>query len=563
MTLSDLSIKRPVFAWMLMAGILVFGSISYMFMGISQLPDVDFPVVNISVSWAGASPDVMETAVADIIENAVMSVDGIQLVQSTSQQGNTQITIQFALSQDINVALQQVQTKLSQAQKNLPQTIDPPVITKNNPADQPILWAAAYSTEASLRDLALFVRDHLKDLITTIPGVGDVNLGGYIDPQMRIWLNNRAMHEKDITFTDVINAVNNEHQLAPTGYQDNGDFETYVRVESEFKNAEECENLYIPARQGAPIYTAKIKVGDVAQCVEGTDEIRRISRFNGIQPTIGLGLIKQHGTNAVAIGDAVKARLKTLGEMLPKGMSVGIVTDTTVFIKQSVNELLGTLLLSVVLTSIVCYLFLGTLSSAFNVILAIPVSLIGTFVVLHFLGFTINSFTLMGLSLSIGIVVDDAIMVLENITRHYEMGKSRVHAAIVGAREITGPAIAASLAILAIFVPVIFMQGIVGKFFFQFGVTLSAAVMISLLEALTLAPMRCSQFLTLGGGNFVTKRVSTFMDHLATLYRKILDRCLNWRKTVLLLSVIAFALSLLTIKSLRKEFIPPQDQSRF
>src|ERR1700723_2607134 len=184
MTLSDMSIRKPVFAWMLMAGLLVFGTISYFMMGISQLPDVDFPVVTVQVTWAGASPDVMESAVADIIEAAVMSVDGITMVSSTSQQGLAQITIQFNLQQDINVALQQVQTKISQAQKNLPQTIDPPVITKTNPADQPILWAAAYSEGGSLRDLALFIRDHLKDALTSINGVGDVAMGGYVDPQM-------------------------------------------------------------------------------------------------------------------------------------------------------------------------------------------------------------------------------------------------------------------------------------------------------------------------------------------------------------------------------------------
>src|ERR1700733_2684645 len=303
MTLSDISIKKPVFAWMLMAGLIVFGGISYMFMGISQLPDVDFPVITGSVTWLGASPDVMETAVADVIESAVMSVDGIQLVQSNSQQGLTQITIQFNLTQDINVALEQVQTKISQAQKNLPQTIDPPVITKTNPADQPIMWTAVYSEGGSLRDLVLFVRDHLKDRITTINGVGDVFLGGYVDPQMRIWLHNDEMVKREISFQDVIDAVNNEHQLSPTGYQDNGDKESYVRVHSEFGNAKECSNLMIPARQGIPIYR-NIRVGDVAECVEATDEIRRISRYKGVQPTVGLGVVKQHGTNAVAIADA-------------------------------------------------------------------------------------------------------------------------------------------------------------------------------------------------------------------------------------------------------------------
>jgi hydrophobe/amphiphile efflux-1 (HAE1) family protein len=562
MILSDISIKKPVFAWMLMAGLLVFGAISYTFMGISQLPDVDFPVVTVSVSWAGASPDVMESAVADIIENAVMSVDGIQLVQSTSQQGQSQITIQFNLQQDINVALQQVQTKISQAQKNLPQTIDPPVITKTNPNDQPIMWTAAYSEQGNLRDLALFVRDHLKDVLTTINGVGDVTMGGYVDPQMRIWLHAKEMKRHEITAQDVIDAVNQEHQLAPTGFQDHANTETYIRVHSEFTDAKGCYNLIIPARAGLPNWV-KTKIGDVATCEESTDDVRRISRFDGIMPTIGLGIIKQHGTNAVAIGDAVKKKVEKLKEILPKGMNMGVVTDTTVFIKDSINELLFTLCLAVILTAVVCYLFLGTLSSAFNVILAIPVSLIGSFIVLNALGFTINTFVLMGLSLSIGIVVDDAIMVLENITRHNEMGKSRVHAALVGAREITGAATAASLAILAIFIPVIFMQGIVGKFFYQFGVTMSVAVMISLLEALTLAPMRCSQFLEVGGGNFVTQKVNKWMDQLEVSYKKSLHFCLNHRWQILGVSTGIFVVSILTIQSLRKEFIPPQDQSRF
>ena len=322
MTLSDISIKRPVFAWMLMAGLLVFGALSYM-MGISQLPDVDFPVVTITVTWAGASPDVMESAVADIIESAVMSVDGITTVSSTSQQSLTQIIIQFNIAQDINVALQQVQTKISQAQKNLPQTIDPPVITKTNPGDQPIIWLAAYQAGGKIRDLALFVRDHLKDLITTINGVGDVSMGGYVDPQMRIWLHSAPMKKNQITSQDVIDAVNGEHQLAPTGYQDVKDKESYVRVHSEFTNAQECNDLIIPTRFSLPNYS-KTRIGDVATCEEGTDEVRRISRYNGISPTIGLGVIKQRGTNAVAIGDLIKKKAYVFErDAAAEGMKLG------------------------------------------------------------------------------------------------------------------------------------------------------------------------------------------------------------------------------------------------
>lgn len=546
-----------------MAGLLIFGSISLLRMGIGQLPDVDFPVVTIQVDWPGASPDVMESAVADIIEDAVMSIDGIELVTSTSQQGRTSITIQFILEQDIDAALLQVQTKLSQAQRNLPQTIDPPIITKTNPNDQPIMWASLYSPKGqTLRDISLLVRNRIKGMLTTVEGVGDVRLGGYLDPQMRIWFNPTEMKKRQITAKDIVDAINNEHQLAPTGYQDKKDQETYVRVMSEFTDAEECEKLFIGARQGQPIFS-QTQIGDVAKCVEGTDEIRRISRFNGIEPAVGLGIVKRPGTNAVAVGEGVKEKLQLIKKQLPPGINLDIVTDTTVFIKDAVRELGTTLVLSVLLTSLVCYLFLGTLSSAFNVILAIPISLIGSFIFLNVLGFTINSFTLMALSLSIGIVVDDAIMVLENIGRHLESGKNRVMASLVGAKEIAGAATAATIAVLAIFIPVVFMQGIVGKFFFQFGVTLSIAVMLSLIEALSLAPMRTSQYLKVGAANRLTNTISHGMGWLGVKYHRALLFCLGRRITILIISTLVFLGSLFTVNFLRKEFLPPQDQSRF
>ncbi|MBI3541995.1 MAG: efflux RND transporter permease subunit, partial [Deltaproteobacteria bacterium] len=307
-----------------MVGLIVFGMISYLGLGISQLPDVDFPVITVTVTWAGAPPDVMESAVADIIEDAVMSVDGTQLVQSTSQEGSAQVRIQFNLNQDINVALEEVQTKISQAARNLPQNIDPPVITKTNPEDQPIMWVAAYSAGSTLRSLMLFVRDHLRDAVTTVNGVGDVLLGGYVDPQMRVWMDNAKMMRNQVTSQDVIEALNAGNVLAPTGYQDRGDRERFVRVHSEFEDAKQCENVVIPSRQGQIIWKP-LPLRFVAACEEGTDEIRRISRYRGIQPTVGLGVIKQHGTNAVAIGDAVKQKLAALKAYLPKGMNLGIV----------------------------------------------------------------------------------------------------------------------------------------------------------------------------------------------------------------------------------------------
>lgn len=559
MTLSDISIRKPVFAWMLMIGLIVFGAICYTRMGISQLPDVDFPVVNISVSWTGALPETMELAVADVIEDAVMSVEGIRTVTSTCQEGLTNITIEFELSRGIDVALQEVQTKIAQAQKQLPIDIDPPIVTKSNPEDQPIIWAAL--SGGTLRDKVVFARDHLKDNITTVSGVGDVRLGGYVDPNMRIWLNTEKMRSRQISVDDVTAGLAAGNILAPTGYIDNANKETNLRVMSESYTPEEFEKIVIPSRGGSPIWS-QIRIKDVARAEEGLADVRRISRLNG-DSSIGLGIIKQRGSNAVAVGRAVKERVKNLKSFVPPEMQVRTVIDTTKFIEDSTHELVFTLILSAILTSIVCWLFLGTLSSAFNVVLAIPVSLVGAFIFLYFLGFTLNTFTLLALSLSIGIVVDDAIMVLENIVRYYEQGMSRVKASLVGAREITGAAVAASIAILAIFLPVIFMKGIVGKFFFQFGIAMSVAVSLSLLEALTLAPMRCSQFLSHGQENKLIRAVNHMMDRMMQKYRVILAWSLERRWKVIGAAIAIFIGSLSLIPGIRQEFVPPQDQSQF
>jgi hydrophobe/amphiphile efflux-1 (HAE1) family protein len=560
MTLSDISIRNPVFAWILMSGLIIFGAIGFSRMGISQMPDVDFPVLTITVTWFGASPDTMELAVADILEDSVMSIEGIRNVSSTSQEGRTDITIEFELNRDVNTALQEVQTKILQAQRNLPTDIDPPVVTKSNPEDYPIIFTSISGT-ATLREMILHVRDHLKDNMTTIEGVGDIRLGGYVDPNMRIWLNTDEMARQELTVEDVIYTITNQHTLAPSGYMENGPREYNVRVYSEARNQKDFENLLVSTRKSEPIWTP-IRLGSIAKIEEGLADIRRISRTNG-KPSVGIGIIKQRGSNAVAVGNAIKQRIAGLKTRLPKNMDLTVIWDSTKFIKDSTNELLFTLVLSVILTSFVCWLFLGSWSSAFNVILAIPTSLIGAFIVLYFFNFTLNTFTLLGLSLSIGIVVDDAIMVLENIVRHHEGGMSRVKASIVGAREITKAAVAASLAILAIFLPVIFMKGIIGKFFFQFGITMSVAVMLSLLEALTLTPMRCSQFLKTEKETRLGLLMDRIMTSLTEKYRSLLDRALDNRWKVIGASVAIFAASLVLLIGIRNEFMPPQDQSRF
>ena len=560
MTLSDLSIKNPVFAWMLMLGLIVFGWIGFSNMGISQMPDVDYPVVNVSVSLEGAAPEVMETQVADVLEGAVMSIQGIKEVSSSSKRGGANITIEFELGRDIDVAMQEVQAKISQVQRDLPRDIDPPTISKTNPEDQPII-RVALNGDRPIKDLMAYSNDFLKDKFTTISGVGNVDMGGFVDPNLRIWVDSDKLNATQLTVDDVINTVSNQHSETPAGYISSGNKELNVRVMGEATTPEAFSRLVITGRGGSAIWkTYRIK--DVAEVEDGLNDIRRIARTNG-KLSVGIGVMKQRGSNAVSVAKAVRARVAELQKSLPAGMNLTIVNDSTRFIEDSTHELNFTLVLSALFTGIVCWLFLGSWSSTFNVLLAIPTSIIGAFLILYFMGFTLNTFTLLGLSLAIGIVVDDAIMVLENIVRYNEMGYSRVKAALVGAREITFPAMAASIAILAIFVPVIFMKGIIGKFFFQFGVTMSAAVLLSLLEALTLSPMRCSQFVDSTRSTAVGVWMDKAFISVAALYRRVLEKALRHRWKTVGTAVLVFSVSLLIGLKLPTEFTPSQDQSQF
>jgi hydrophobe/amphiphile efflux-1 (HAE1) family protein len=545
---------------MLMIGLVVFGAMGFKGMGVSQLPDVDFPVLSVSVTWEGAAPEVMETEIADVLEDALISIQGLREVSSTSRQGSVSLNLEFDLSKDIDVALQEVQSKIAQAQRRLPREMDPPVINKSNPEDQPILWLAL-SGDKPVREIMEYTRDHLKDRFTTVPGVGEVTLGGYIDPNLRVWVNADKLRKLELTVDDVIKAIESQHTEVPAGRIETGSQELNVRVLGEAKTVEEFGDLIIPSRGGAPVYKP-IRLKDVAEIEDGLADVRRLSRAQG-KPAVGLGIRKQRGANAVAVAEEIKKRLAEVQKDLPQGLELVVNFDTTKFIKDSTHELLFTLTMAAILTSIVCWVFLGSWSSAFNVIMAIPTSIIGAFFILYLCGFTLNTFTLLGLSLCIGIVVDDAIMVLENIVRHRELGLSRVRAALVGAREISFAAMAATVAILAIFVPVVFMKGIIGKFFFQFGVTMSVAVSLSLLEALTLAPMRCAQFLEVGHSSALGGFMDRAMESLTLFYRKTLKRSLDWRWMVCLLATIIFVVSLFIVKTLKKEFVPSQDQSRF
>lgn len=562
MSLIDTSVRRPVFAWILMIGIMFFGAIAFSRLGVSSMPDVDFPVVTVQLSLPGASPEVMETNVVDIVEDNLLSVEGVKQLTSTSSYGQASITVELDLSRNVDAALQEVQTRVAQAQRNLPAALDPPIISKSNPEDQPIMFVAVTTTGASKREMMMYVRDNLKTQFSIVPGVGQIFLGGFVDRNLRIWVDGKRLAAHELTVGDVVGAINREHQEQPAGLLETPQRQWNVRSMGEAGTVQAFADLPILYRGGQPMFDTIVRIRDVARVEDGLNDVRRISRFSGT-PAVGLGIVKQRGTNAIAVAQGVRARMAEVEKNLPPGYKLAVAFDSTTFIEESIHELEFTLILSAILTSIVCYFFLGNWSSTLNVLLAIPTSILGSFIVMYMFGFTLNTFTLLALSLAIGIVVDDAIMVLENIVRHREKGESLVQGALKGTKEISFAAVATTMSIVAIFLPVVFMPGIVGRFFFQFGVTITAAVLLSLLEALTLTPMRTSRFLEVGHQGRLTRAVDAGFHSLSSRYRGVLEYCLDHRWKVLGVSLLFFTVTLLALVPIRKEFVPAQDQSRF
>ena len=547
-----------------MAGLVVFGGISFFRMGISQLPDVDFPVVSVNIRLEGAAPEVIETEIVDVVEDAVMSIQGVRTVTSRSENSEGTITVEFELNRSIDLAVQDVQAKVAQVQQRLPREILPPTISKTNPEDQPILLLTLESEKYPLRDLMYYVSDRVKDQFSMVSGVGDITLGGYVDPNLRIWVSDEKLKGFQLTVNDVISTVQNEHSEQPAGQINNeaGNRMFFVRTLGEATSVESFGQLLVNQRGGQPNFHP-IHLNQVARVEDGLADILRINRARGV-PGVGLGIIKQRGSNAVEVSKAVRAKVVEIQKGLPPGMHLNINFDSTRYIEQAVSELNFTLILSALLTALVCWAFLGSWSSTVNVLLSIPTSIVGSFIFLYFAGFTLNTFTLLGLSLSIGIVVDDAIMVLENIIRHQEKGADRMTAALVGSKEITFAAVAATISIVAIFLPVAFMTGVIGKFFLQFGVTITVAVMLSLLEALTLTPMRCSQFVGIEERKTrIGRLIGKALDAAQRYYSSTLEWALNHRIILIGVSLVIFGLSFSSVGLLNKEFLPSEDQSRF
>jgi multidrug efflux pump len=562
MNITDLCLRRPVFAWMIMFATIMFGLIALGIIpgatgiGVSQFPDVNNPVVSVSVSWAGASPEDVETGIVNPIEDALAQVTGVLEIDSQSKPGSARVTVTFDIDRDIDLAVQDIQAKVAQIQRQMPLNVQPPTVSKSNPDDTPILTVGV-SGPYSRQKLADVARYQLQDALTTIDGVGQVTQMGYVDRAVRIWVDADKLIATQTTVTDLTSALAAQHVTSSGGQMTNGQKAIDVRVLGEAADLNTIRNIPIK-RVGSQI----VHLGDIALVQDGFEDETSRARANG-QPTQAMGVLKAPGSNAVGVAKRVRAALADLQKTLPPDMQLSVLFDTTQFIQESVNEIGLELVLAVILTAIVCWLFLGSLSSTLNVLFAIPMSLLGTIAVLYFLHWTLNTFTLLGLSLAVGLVVDDAVMVMENIFRHAEMGKTRVQAASEGTKEITFAALAATIAVIAIFLPVAFMSGVIGKYFLQFGVTLSVAVAISYFEAITLAPARCAQMLNVSHNKgFVARVGDAIFDRLARAYARTLARALRRPTLVVIGGIGVMIVAWVAFKQLKQEMVPSQDQSR-
>jgi hydrophobe/amphiphile efflux-1 (HAE1) family protein len=558
MNLIRLSLNRPVFAWTLMFSLIVFGAIAFNRLGVSQMPDIDFPVIDISVNFEGADPAIIEAEIIDPLEARLLSIEGLKEMRSTARQGTGSVRLDLQLNRNVDVALQEVISALSQLR--LPVGADPPIVRKTNPEEEPILFLGV-AADRPFREVLNWVDGYMLDQFRFLPGVGEVSIGGFSVRNLRLWVDPEAMRRNDFTVLDLIEAINTQHIDAAAGQIANEKQEWRVRWQGEAMTVQEVENIKILRRGGQVIQDRIFRIKDLARVEDGLSDIRRISRFDG-KEALAIAVRKQRGSNEVEVARGVQAKLDELRKTAPSDFRLRVNADFTQATEASVATTTQKLWMAAVITIVVCFLFLGSWQAALNILFSIPTSVMGTFLILLLSGFTLNLFTLLALTLAVSIVVDDAIMLLENIVRHHRMGKSPAQAAFDGSMEVLPAAIAATLAVVAVFLPVIFMSGVTGRFFFQFGVTLSAAVLLSLLESVTITPMRAAATLRSGQSESRLERwLEGFFHSVGSGYSRWLAVLLKRPRLVLASTILISALPVLIWDSLRKEFVPAQDQN--
>ncbi len=558
-SLPELSIQRHVFAYMLSGVLLLFGIISFERIGVDRFPAIDFPMISIRTILPGASPEIIDSSIASLIETSVNSVPGIEHIQSTSAPGISVVVIRFGLEKNVDIAFNEVQAKVNQVLPRLPEEADPPVVAKVEFGSLPIVWLAL-TGDRTLQQLNQYARNNIKKRLETIDGIGEVRLGGERKRTIRVNLDPDRMAAFGIAANDVIGAFATEHVRMQGGFLVGGQQERLVKLDLEYHNPRELESLIVAYPEGAPI-----RLGDIADIEDGLADHRQFASFNG-QPTVGLGIVKVQNANTVAIVDEVEKRLKEeILPELPPGMRIDVAFSDAELIRDIVSALEEHLVLGTLLTALVVFLFLKSLSATLIIAAAIPVSLLGAVAVMYFSGFTFNTMTLLGLLLLIGIVVDDAIVVLENIYRQRELGNTdTADAAIKGSRQVVFAVLASTLTLVAIFAPVIFMKGIIGSFFQSFAVVVTVGVLVSLFVSLTLTPVLCARHLGFSSEHGRVYRViEARFRAMDQGYRKLIAISLGRRRIVILIAFLIVVASGFIFAQIDKGFMPEEDEGRF
>ena len=572
--LSGLAIRRPVFASMVMLGLIVLGIFGYRQLAIDQFPDVDIPVITVQTTYPGASAETIEREVTRRMEEAFNPVQGVDNITSISLEGVSQVIIEFDLDRDVDAAAADVRAKIETIRRDLPQDIDPPIVEKFDPASLPIVSLALSSNSTSLVNLTSLADETIRRRLENVRGVGEVRIAGGLEREVRVFILPSRLQAVGVSGGEVMAALQGQNLEIPAGRVEKGGTERLVRVTGRITDPEQFGEVIVANRGGQPI-----RLKDVARVEEGNEEERSVALVNG-ERAVSLDILKVSGANTVEVADGVRAAIEEMRNgVLPAGTSLQVVRDNSVVIRQSVHDVIDELILGAFLTVLVVMIFLNDWKATLITAFALPVSVISSFIIMNALGFTLNVLTLMALSLSIGILIDDAIVVVENIVRHREMGEDHFTAAGRGTKEIMLAVMATTFTVVAVFVPVAFMGGIIGRFFYQFGITVAWAVLVSLFVSFTLTPMLSAWWGVnphKGSGehghgdakrpNILTRGIARFndwFDSQAVKYRSVIRWALGHRKTTLAIAAAAFFGTIPLFAFIGGGFMPDSDNGEF
>ena len=557
MFLSDTSVTRPVFASVLSLLLIVFGVISFNKLPLREYPDINPPVVSIDTVYSGASANIVETKITKVIEDRISGIEGVKFIDSTSRDGRSRINIEFNVDRNIDNAANDIRDRVSGILDNLPFEAQAPDIQKADSSDDVIIWLNLESSKMNTLELTDYAKRYLENKFSVLPGVARVRIGGGLEYAMRIWLDRSKMAARGLTVNDIENAIRKENVELPAGSIESDKMQFTARIKRVYQTPEDFSQMTIMKKDNY-----LIRLSDVAKIEKAASENRTFFSGNGV-PMIGIGIVKQSKANIIDVANEAIKLAENLSKTLPEGMEIINAYDTSVFVRNAILEVYKTLFVAIVLVALVIYLFLGTLRAMFIPAVTVPVSLIATFIVLYMLNFSINILTLLALVLSIGLVVDDAIVVLENISRRIENKEPALSAAFYGTRQVGFAVIATTIVLIAVFLPITFLEGDLGRLFSEFAITMAAAVSFSTFVAVTLCPMLASKMLKNVERTRLTTFINEIFEKIKKVYGKVLYKSLKYKTISILSFIFVVAISAYLLNLIPKEYAPKEDRGAF